>query len=219
MQDTDVVAHTGHAGLDDALGGGWPLGACSEIYGDESAGKTRLALEAVARAQARGCIPLWLDCDGTLTPRHCRDAGVDIATLLVVPPPGSLDRAVAIVAESLRALPDVRVVVLDALHALTSGHAQTDATAYSWAVRALASMAKQRNVAVLVIAGVRDRTLTYGERAPSMLPPATRMHLGARVEVQMRRVGKTARVTWNTRSWPRQHTVVLDEEVDRSRAT
>lgn len=40
--------HSGCAVLDCALGGGWPLGRIANIVGDESTGKTLLAMEAMA---------------------------------------------------------------------------------------------------------------------------------------------------------------------------
>ncbi|KAK3243249.1 hypothetical protein CYMTET_47086, partial [Cymbomonas tetramitiformis] len=43
---------SGAVSLDVALGGGWPKGRIIEVYGPESAGKTTLALHAIASIQA-----------------------------------------------------------------------------------------------------------------------------------------------------------------------
>ena len=46
--------------LDIALGGGFPKGRITEIYGPESSGKTTLALHAIAAIQSAGVEPLPL---------------------------------------------------------------------------------------------------------------------------------------------------------------
>ncbi len=59
--DVPVIS-TGSLGLDRALGtGGLPRGRVCEIFGPESAGKTTLALHAVAEAQKQGGIAAFID--------------------------------------------------------------------------------------------------------------------------------------------------------------
>ena len=53
---------TGSISIDFALGvGGMPRGRVIEIYGPESSGKTTLALQVVAQAQARGGMAAFVD--------------------------------------------------------------------------------------------------------------------------------------------------------------
>jgi recombination protein RecA len=62
----DVVS-TGSLGLDIALGvGGLPKGRIIEIFGPESSGKTTLALQVVAQAQARGDHCCFIDAEHAL---------------------------------------------------------------------------------------------------------------------------------------------------------
>ena len=60
------VIPTGALPLDAALGiGGVPRGRIVEIYGPESSGKTTLALQIIAQAQAMGGIVAFIDAEST----------------------------------------------------------------------------------------------------------------------------------------------------------
>ena len=62
-QDIPVIS-TGALSLDMALGvGGLPRGRIVECYGQESSGKTTLALHVVANAQKAGGIAAFIDAD------------------------------------------------------------------------------------------------------------------------------------------------------------
>ena len=64
----DVIP-TGSLPLDAALGiGGVPRGRIIEIYGPESSGKTTLALQILAEAQAMGGIVAFIDAEHALDP-------------------------------------------------------------------------------------------------------------------------------------------------------
>lgn len=56
--------------LDEALGiGGYPRGRIIEIYGNESSGKTTLALHAIAEAQKAGGVAGFIDAEHALEDR------------------------------------------------------------------------------------------------------------------------------------------------------
>src|SRR6195952_1910412 len=81
------VIPTGSIALDIALGiGGLPRGRIVEIYGPESAGKTTVALHAVANAQAGGGIAAFIDAEHALDPDYAHALGVDTDALLVSQP-------------------------------------------------------------------------------------------------------------------------------------
>ncbi|GAB4274167.1 MAG: recombinase RecA [Coriobacteriia bacterium] len=78
---------TGSLALDAALGiGGVPRGRIVEIYGPESSGKTTLALQVVAEAQARGGIAAFIDAEHALDPSYAKRLGVNIDDLLISQP-------------------------------------------------------------------------------------------------------------------------------------
>ena len=75
---------TGALALDYALGvGGVPRGRIVEVYGPESSGKTTLALQILAEAQALGGIGAFIDAEHALDPVYAARLGVDIDELLI----------------------------------------------------------------------------------------------------------------------------------------
>jgi recombination protein RecA len=85
--DQIVAIPTGSLALDAALGiGGVPRGRIVEIYGPESSGKTTLALQIVAEAQAAGGIAAFIDAEHALDPSYAARLGVDIDEILISQP-------------------------------------------------------------------------------------------------------------------------------------
>ncbi|MDR1713961.1 MAG: recombinase RecA [Coriobacteriales bacterium] len=81
------VIPTGSLALDAALGiGGVPRGRIIEIYGPESSGKTTLALQILAEAQALGGIVAFIDAEHALDPSYAARLGVDIDEVLISQP-------------------------------------------------------------------------------------------------------------------------------------
>ena len=81
------VIPTGALPLDAALGiGGVPRGRIIEIYGPESSGKTTLALQILAEAQALGGIVAFIDAEHALDPVYAARIGVDIDEVLISQP-------------------------------------------------------------------------------------------------------------------------------------
>ncbi len=81
------VIPTGALALDAALGiGGVPRGRIIEIYGPESSGKTTLALQILAEAQAMGGIVAFIDAEHALDPVYAARIGVDIDEVLISQP-------------------------------------------------------------------------------------------------------------------------------------
>ena len=87
-KDLTVAAiPTGALPLDVALGiGGVPRGRIVEIYGPESSGKTTLALQILAEAQALGGIVAFIDAEHALDPIYAERLGVDINEVLISQP-------------------------------------------------------------------------------------------------------------------------------------
>ena len=81
------IVHTGFAALDAILGlGGVPRQAGLALHGDDSSGKTTLAMRLVAEAQAAGAIVAWLDLSRSLDPVEAVARGVRLEWLVVLTP-------------------------------------------------------------------------------------------------------------------------------------
>lgn len=102
--------------LDGAIGGGYPRGRVIEIYGNESAGKSTLALHAVAEIQKAGGIAAYIDAEHALDPGYASRIGVDIDNLWLSQP-SSGEQALSI-AETLTKTGAVDLIVVDSVTAL-----------------------------------------------------------------------------------------------------
>jgi recombination protein RecA len=76
---------SGSLALDVILGGGWPANQWSEIVGEESHGKTCIALKTIAANQERDpdWTAVWIAAEQWV-PQYARMLGVDVARVLVV---------------------------------------------------------------------------------------------------------------------------------------
>lgn len=119
LSDSDRVP-TGMFPLDLALGGGFPRGKCSIIFGPESSGKTNLALLAIAQHQMlwpdKVCV--FFDVEGSFDPAWAKLLGVDTDKLIVIRP--SYAEQLVDMCESILYTEDCGIVVIDSLAALVT---------------------------------------------------------------------------------------------------
>ena len=111
------VIPTGSITLDIATGiGGLPRGRVVEIYGPESSGKTTLALNAVAQAQAAGGTAAFIDAEHALDINYAKRIGVNVEDLLISQPDTG-EQALE-VTESLVRSGALDIIVIDSVAAL-----------------------------------------------------------------------------------------------------
>src|SRR5262245_12218482 len=79
---------TGLAEVDRALGGGFPRGRVSEVVGPRSCGRTSLAHALLAHVTAQGELAVLVDPADGFDVASAAEAGVDLARVLWVRPPG-----------------------------------------------------------------------------------------------------------------------------------
>ena len=163
MAEMDVIS-TGSPSLDIALGiGGLPRGRVIEIYGPESSGKTTLALQVAAKAQAKGHIAAYVDAEHALDIEYAKKLGVDPENLLISQP-DSGEQALEI-ADTLVRSGAVGVLVVDSVAALVPrseldgdmGSAQmgSQARLMSQALRKLTSSISKSKTMVIFINQIR----------------------------------------------------------------
>src|SRR5271163_647227 len=78
------AAPTGIAALDEALQGGFPVGALTELVGMECSGRTGLALSFAAQVSQAERVCAWVDVSNALCPESAAAAGVALRRLLWV---------------------------------------------------------------------------------------------------------------------------------------
>jgi len=118
-EDTERIP-TGLFELDLALGGGFPKGRPSIIFGPESSAKTSIMLKAMASHQRiwphEVCV--FVDLEHAFDPDWARKMGVDVDRLVVVRP-GYAEQAVDMI-ESFMYADDVGFVGVDSLAAMVT---------------------------------------------------------------------------------------------------
>lgn len=120
---------TGIFALDLAMGGGFPQGKCSIVYGPESSNKTNIVLLTIAVGQMM--FPdkkaVFADAEHALDKKWARTLGVDLDRLIIVQP-DSAEQCVDFV-ETFMYAEDVFMVALDSIAALiTKNEIESEAT-------------------------------------------------------------------------------------------
>jgi recombination protein RecA len=101
--------------LDDAVGGGFPLGRMVEFFGLESSGKSLIAQLIMANAQKKGGECVYVDAEGSFDPTFAKMLGVDTDKVAIVQT-GIGEDIVDTIAKLLEAEP--MVIVIDSIGAM-----------------------------------------------------------------------------------------------------
>ena len=146
---SDRAIPTGFRALDAILGlGGLPRAATTALHGDGTSGKTTLALQAIAQAQAAGGIAAYLDLARSLDPVEAVSRGVQLDWLVVLTP-DSLEEALVMAAMLLQDR-TVDLLLLDLPYRPLNGAGIPAATLAERFGR-LASLARRAGVQLIVL--------------------------------------------------------------------
>ena len=196
IEDIPVIS-TGALSLDLALGvGGLPRGRIVECYGQESSGKTTLALHVVANAQKDGGVAAFIDAEHALDPIYAKKIGVDLDNL-IVSQPSSGEEALTI-CEQLVKSGALDVVVVDSVAALTpqaeidgnmgDSHMGLQARLMSQAMRKLTATIAQTKTLLIFTNQVRDKIgVMFGN--PETTPGGKALKFYASCRLQVQRIG------------------------------
>ena len=195
---TDIpVISTGAVSLDMALGvGGLPRGRIVECYGQESSGKTTLALHVVANAQKQGGVAAFIDAEHALDPNYAKKIGVNLDDL-IVSQPNSGEEALTI-CEQLVKSGALDVVVVDSVAALTpqaeidgnmgDSHMGLQARLMSQAMRKLTSTIAATKTLLIFTNQVREKIgVMFGN--PETTPGGKALKFYASCRLQVQRIG------------------------------
>ena len=195
---TDQVSAipTGSLALDAALGiGGVPRGRIVEIYGPESSGKTTLALQIVAEAQAAGGVAAFIDAEHALDPSYASRLGVDIDEILISQPDTG-EQALEICDMLVRS-GAIDVVVIDSVAALVpraelegemgDTSVGLQARLMSQALRKLAGSLNRSNTTCIFINQLREKIgVMFG--SPETTSGGRALKFYATVRIDVRRI-------------------------------
>jgi len=185
---------TGSLALDIALGiGGVPRGRVVEIYGQESSGKTTVALHIVAEAQKNGGTAAFIDAEHALDPTYAQALGVDIENLLISQPDTG-EQALEI-AEALVRSGAVDVIVIDSVAALVpraelegdmgDAFVGLQARLMSQALRKLTGCISKSNTCLVFINQIREKVgVMFGNPETTSGGRALKFYASIRLEVR-----------------------------------
>lgn len=188
------VIPTGSLSLDIALGiGGYPKGRVVEIYGQESSGKTTLALLAIAQAQKQGGLGVFIDAEHALDVNYARRLGVNTEDLLLAQPDTG-EQALDI-AETLVRTNAVDIVVVDSVAALVpkaelegemgDSHVGLQARLMSQALRKLSGVISKSKTCMIFINQVRMKIgVLYGNPETTTGGNALKYYASVRLDVR-----------------------------------
>ncbi len=191
------VISTGALSLDLALGvGGLPRGRIVECYGQESSGKTTLALHVVANAQRNGGAAAFIDAEHALDPGYAKKIGVNLDEL-IVSQPNSGEEALSI-CEQLCKSGALDVIVVDSVAALTpqaeidgnmgDSHMGLQARLMSQAMRKLTGVLSSTKTLCIFTNQVREKIgIMFGN--PETTPGGKALKFYASCRLQVQRIG------------------------------
>ncbi|HKB05183.1 MAG TPA: recombinase RecA [Gemmataceae bacterium] len=185
---------TGSLSLDVALGGkGLPRGRVIEIFGNESSGKTTIALHAVANAQKAGGVAAYIDAEHALDPTWAKRIGVDLESLLVSQP--AFGEEALRIAEMLVKSNAVDIIVVDSVAALVPKNETENeigepsvgqqARLMSQALRVLNPVIGKTKTCVVFINQIRQKIgVMYGNPETTTGGLALKFYASCRLEVR-----------------------------------
>ena len=188
------VISTGAISFDAALGvGGVPRGRVVEIFGPESSGKTTIALQVIAQAQAHGGMAAFVDAEHALDPAYAKKLGVDVDNLLVSQPDYG-EQALEI-AEALVRSGAIDVLVVDSVAALVpkaeldgemgDSHMGLQARLMSQALRKLTGIVSKSRTCLVFINQIREKIgVMFGNPETTTGGRALKFYSSVRIDIR-----------------------------------
>lgn len=183
---------TGCLGLDYALGGGLVGGRIVEVFGEESSGKTSLALNTIAQANAAGHVAFFADIERALHPALPVKYGVDPTKFILDNAPVNVETHFDVI-ESVIGSGAVSVCVLDSVPALIT-RAEMDAATdkefmgkipkfLSEKIRRLIQLLGESNTLFIFINQTRSKIGAYGDPTTTPGGAAIKFYATHRIRV------------------------------------
>ena len=193
---TIEVISSGSIALDYALGiGGFPKGRITEIYGNESTGKTTMVLQAIAAAQKikNDVCACYVDADHSFNPGYAEQLGVNLDKLLVLRPDNHDEKKRAAYMIGELASKGFDIMVIDSIAALIPEDeirkGMEESERVSEIMNSLVSIISELNTVLLVTNQIRlKRNVMFSN--PEMTMGGIALKYFASIRVRLRVVAK-----------------------------
>lgn len=195
MTDAQVGVKTvssGRIDLDEALGGGYPVGKIIELYSEEACGKTGLALTFAASIQESGGLVGFIDAEHALNMEYAKGIGVDVDSLYICQPTTGEEAF-----ETIRAMIGTKqfdLIVIDSVSALIpaaelageSGETKMglQARMMSQGMRLVTGATSEAECALMFINQLRDKIGTYVPTKSTSGGNALKFFASIRIEIK-----------------------------------
>lgn len=183
--------------LDQALGGGLPLGRIVEIAGTDPEANRTMALRLATEAQRQDLVVTYVDSEQALDLGRARDLGVTVDDLLVSQP-DTAEQALEIV-ETLVRTHVIGLVIVDSIAGFTMGVEEREdfsavgsIRSMATALRKLASLGEHDTVIVFLGHTPVRKPLGPGAIHPPSSPASNGLRYYASVRMQVSRASSTA---------------------------
>lgn len=194
---------SGDPSIDEVLGGGWPCGRTVEVFGQESSGKTTLALTAIKECQKMNGVAVFLDTEHALDRERAKALGVDLKKMIYAAPETleevfqyaediievirkkDTERPVIIVWDSVAATPTKAEVEGD----YDDRHVGVQARAMSQGLKKITSKISQHNILFMCVNQMRTNVgVMYGN--PDTTPGGRALRYYSSMRVKISKVGQ-----------------------------
>lgn len=191
---------TGCLALDTIMGGGLPFGRITEIYGDNSTGKSLIAAQLAAIAQQDGITVVYADTESAVSIKIMEAVGVDIKNL-IYSAPDTIEEVFdlfqgAIESKATRAKDSKMLLIWDSV-AATSSTAEMDAdygkasmgrhaALISQAMRKFTRLLAKEHVAALFLNQTREKIgVMFGDNITTFGGKAIGFHASVRIQLKI----------------------------------
>ncbi len=191
---------TGCISLDKALGGGLARGRIAEIFGNESTGKSTVALHTIAETQKAGGTCAYIDAENAYDASYAKSLGVDTEKLLISQPDCAED-ALNII-DMLISSGAIDFLVVDSVAALVpraelagdvgDSFMGVMARLMGQTLRKITGVTKQTNTSILFINQIRQKIgVVYGSPNTTTGGNALKFYASQRMEISITGKEKT----------------------------
>jgi recombination protein RecA len=193
QQSVEIIP-TGSLTLNNVLGiGGIPKGRITEIFGNESCGKTTIALQTVAQCQKMGGRCAYIDLEHALDTNYCKKIGINLKELLIIHPENA-EQTFSII-EALVKTDELDLLVVDSVAALVPKAElegefddQTiglNARIMSKGLRIIQSLLEKKSTGIIFINQIREKIgVMYGNNETTTGGRALRFYASIRLELR-----------------------------------
>jgi recombination protein RecA len=193
---------TGCLALDTIMGGGLPFGRMTEIFGDNSTGKSLIADQCAAIAQGEGITVVLADTESAVSLEMMKAVGVNVDEL-IYSAPDTIEEVFelfqnAVEAKALASKDSKMLLIWDSVAATSSdlemiseyGKASMGrhAALISQAMRKFTRIVAKENVAVLFLNQTREKVgVMFGDNVTTFGGKAIGFHASIRIQLKMGR--------------------------------